>query len=100
MHGWSGQNNTIRFGGAVALPGVVLAAGEYKFELVAAHPDLVRVTGASDGHAYYLGFTNSVERPRALDNRTIVLGEAPAGTPPPIATWFPSDGGRGHAFIY
>jgi hypothetical protein len=100
VHGWSGQNNTIKFGGAVALPGVLLPAGEYKFTMIEGNPDVVRVTRASDNKAYYLGFTNKVERPRSLGNRVIVLGEADAGTPPPIATWFPSDGGTGHAFIY
>jgi len=100
VHGWSGQNNTIRFGASVSLPGVVLPAGEYKFTMVEGNAAIVRVTRASDNKAYYLGFTNDAPRPRSLGNRAIVLGEAEAGTPPPIATWFPVEGGNGHSFIY
>jgi hypothetical protein len=101
VYGWSGQTNTIRFGGAVALPGVVLPAGEYRFTMLASSTgDLVRVTRASDNRAYYLGFTTSVLRPQSLGDRTIVLGESHAGTAPPIAVWFPVEGGNGHAFIY
>ena len=101
VHAWSGQRNTIRFGGAVALPGVGLPAGEYSFEVVrTASADVVRVSRANDNHAYYMGFTNRVNRPRALGDHAIVLGEAPAGSPQPIRVWYPTDGGDGHEFVY
>ncbi len=101
-HGWEGQKNTIRFGGAVTLPGVVLPAGEYQFEVmrVASEGMVVRVTRTSDRRPYFLGFTQNVERPRSLGDRTIVLGEASAGSPPPIRAWYPIDGDKGHEFIY
>lgn len=101
VHAWSGQRNTIRFSGAVALPGVLLPAGEYSFEVLpAAGADVVRVSGAADNHAYFLGFTNRVNRPRSLGQHVIVLGEAAAGSPQPIRVWYPTDGGDGHEFLY
>jgi hypothetical protein len=101
VHGWSGQQNTLTFSGAVKLPGVVLPAGSYRFEVVGGIPDVVRVTSADGRLPYYMGFTRTVNRPRNLQrDRAIVLGEGPAGTPPPISIWFPTDGGSGHQFIY
>ena len=67
------------------------------------HPQdgIVRVTTADTHRPYYMGFTRTVSRPRSLArDRAIVLGEAPAGAPRPIAAWFPTDGGDGHEFIY
>ena len=101
VHGWSGQQNTLTFSGAVALPGVVLPAGSYRFQVMQGTPDIVRVTSSDGRQPYYMGFTRTVKRPRNLDpKRAIVLGEAPAGTPSPISIWFPTDGGDGHQFVY
>ena len=101
VHGWTGQRNTLKFSGAVALPGVVLPAGEYRFQIAeAGSADIVRVTSADGRQPYYMGFTRTVRRPAKLGNRVIVLGESPAGTPPPIAIWFPTDGDNGHEFVY
>jgi hypothetical protein len=101
VHGWSGQQNTLSFSGAVKLPGVVLPAGSYRFQVVEGNPQIVRVTSADGRLPYYMGFTRSVMRPHNLQrDRAIVLGEAPAGSPPPISIWFPTDGGNGHEFVY
>jgi hypothetical protein len=80
-----------------ALPGVVLPAGKYAFEVVEGHADLVRVTDRATNRVLYLGFTDVIRRPaRATD--PLRLGEAPAGRPVPIAAWFPIGSSRGHAF--
>ena len=101
VHGWSGQQNTLTFSGAVKLPGVVLPAGSYRFQVMEGIPDVVRVTSADGRLPYYMGFTRNVNRPHNLKrDRAIVLGEASAGSPPPISIWFPTDGGNGHEFIY
>ena len=102
LHAWTGQRNTLRFSGSVALPGVVLPAGEYRFQVMeAASADIVRVTSADGRQPYYMGFTRTIPRPHDLQKgRAIVLGEASAGTPPPISIWFPTDGGDGHQFVY
>src|SRR5215218_10193537 len=97
VHGWVGQRNTLKFGGSVALPGVTLAAGEYQFEIVTGGSGEVVLVRDRSGDPKYMGFTRTVDRPNKMSPRTvIILGEAPAGTPPPIKTWFPSDGGNGH----
>ena len=102
VHGWTGQQNTLSFSGAVKLPGVVLPAGSYRFQVMdAGSADIVRVTSADGRLPYYMGFTRTVNRPRNLGrDRAIVLGEATAGSPPPISIWFPTDGGNGHEFVY
>jgi len=102
VHGWTGQQNTLKFSGAVALPGVVLPAGSYRFQVMeGGSADIVRVTSDDGRKPYFMGFTRTVKRPYSHDrNRAIVLGEAAAGTPPPVAIWFPSDGDNGHEFIY
>ena len=102
VHGWTGQQNTLKFGGAVALPGVVLPAGTYRFKVIeGGGGDIVRVTSEDGRQPYFMGFTRKVMRPYSHNpNRAIVLGEAAAGTPPPIAIWFPTDGDNGHEFIY
>jgi hypothetical protein len=102
-HAWIGQRNTLKFSGSVAVPGAVLPAGSYTFEVVTSggSADVVRIASTDGRRNYFMGFTRTVERPRNLpENQAIVLGEAKAGTPPPIAGWYPVDGDHGHEFIY
>jgi hypothetical protein len=102
---WSSpRTNLLTFSGAVSLPGVILPAGTYVFEVIApgggGGGDVVRVS-SQQGRHYFMGFTQRIERPR--DRRTVPLatfGEAPAGMPPPIAAWYPIDSSRGHRFVY
>jgi hypothetical protein len=100
---WSNPRaNHLTFNGAVALPGVRLPAGTYVFEVMVpgGARQVVRVSG-TDGHHYFMGFTQTVERPRGARTAPIVtLGEAPAGTPPPVSTWYPIGSAHGHRFLY
>jgi hypothetical protein len=94
--------NYLTFNGTVALPGVLLPAGTYVFEVVepGAAGDVVSVS-SREGRHYFMAFTRFVSRPpRLRRSQTIGFGEAPAGTPPPIAVWYPLDSSRGHEFIY
>jgi hypothetical protein len=94
--------NYLTFSAPVALPGITLPAGTYRFELaVPGSYDVVRVMSGDSGHLYLTAFTKRVERPRGLpDNRQIVFQDAPARTAPPIKTWFPIGQSIGHEFIY
>jgi hypothetical protein len=98
----SSQINILTFNQPVKLPGVVLPAGTYRFELAPAgtHQDIVKVSSRS-GMPYYLGFTRVVERPTTLPkNMMIQFGETTGGVPPPIAVWYPTHTPSGHAFVY
>src|SRR5256714_14647644 len=93
----------LTFNRAVALPGVVLAAGTYVFELATPNGDhsLVRVSSRDRKKIFLTAFTTGVERPFNMpDDQLITFGEAPASGPPPIAAWYPYGSGTGREFIY
>jgi hypothetical protein len=98
-----GLGDRLTFSGPVALPGVVLPAGSYTFEV--ANPwsshTVVRVTRRDTGRVYFAGFTQMIPRPVDLPaDQFIRLGEAPRGQPVPITIWYPSGRSQGHRFIY
>jgi len=95
--------NHVTFSGAVALPGRVIPAGTYTFEI--ANPnsgaDIVRVLSRDGSRSYFLGFTRAVNRPQSLPREQVVsLGESALGTPPPITVWWPENESTGRQFIY
>jgi hypothetical protein len=99
----SGHTNYLTFSRAVALPGVELAAGTYIFEAPssAMSPSVVRVTSRDRRTVYLTAFTLDVRRPRGDNGKLLVsLGEAPAGSAPPVAAWFPIGEDLGHQFVY
>ncbi|SRR5216683_846757 len=100
---WSGgaEPNELTFSGPVALPGVVLPAGTYTFELASLNsPEIVRVRGR-DRSPIFMAYTRIVDRPEGVPpNRVVTFGEAAPGAPPPIAVWYPLDSSIGHEFIY
>ena len=91
------------FSRAVQMPGVVLPAGTYIFE-VANHEgtgDIVRVLSRDRKNVHLMKFTRFVYRAQSGDLKaTISLGESPAGNPPPVKTWYPQYETRGREFIY
>jgi len=87
----------------VQLPGVVLPAGNYLFEIVNPWTDSNVVLVASRDHSkvYAVRLTNRVERLHSRDMEArIVLGETPAGQPPSVKSWFPEGETTGREFIY
>jgi hypothetical protein len=103
-HVWAlGHENRLTFNKAVSLPGVVLPAGAYSFDVADAGSalNIVVVRNADRTKLFYMGFTNPVDRPKNLSkNATITLGEAPANEPAPIAVWYPTGESVGHQFRY
>jgi len=91
-----------RFSTSVALPGVVLPAGEYVFEL--ADPmtsrHVVRVRNRQRSQVYLQALTRSIKRHPDLKSGTVTLGEAASGTPRPILVWYPEADSYGYEFIY
>src|SRR5262245_11626673 len=93
----------LTFSQAVALPNVTLRAGTYVFERADPNgsPRIVRVLSRDREIVYYTGFTNWVARPSDLRGDAVVsFGEATAGAPQPIRTWWPAGEEMGHEFIY
>jgi len=99
---WTGHENKVKFTGPVALPGVILPAGTYSFNVASevAH-NLVVVRSADHRKLFYTGFTNSISRPRNMPSAVqIAFGEEAANEVPPIAAWYEINETAGHEFIY
>ena len=93
----------LTFARPVALPGAQLMPGTYIFEFADPldAPGVVRVSSRDRSKVYLLAFTNRVPRPDGMRlDRPIAFGEAPAGSAPPIAAWFPYGEAQGRQFIY
>lgn len=102
-HAWGfSHQNRITFSQPVSLPGVSLAPGEYSFDVASPTAlDVVVVRNQRTGKVLYMGFTNTVERPRNMSrNAPIAFGEAPADAPRPISTWYEIGNTTGHQFLY
>ncbi len=87
----------------VSLPGTILPAGDYVFEI--ANPnggaDVVMVRNKVRSKLYLLALTRSVTRERShkLDP-TIVLGEANRSEPRRITAWYADGDTTGREFLY
>ena len=100
-HASYGHLNTLTFSKPVALPGVVLSAGSYSFDVASATAlDVVVVRNSKSGKVLYMGFANTITRPRAMANAPIAFGEAPANEARPIAAWYEIGSTMGHQFRY
>ena len=87
----------------VQLPGVVLPAGNYLFQIVNSWTEgnAVLVASRDRSKVHVVLLTNRIERPRSNDMQSrIVLGEVPAGQPPTVKSWFPEGETTGRSFIY
>jgi len=102
-HAWGyNHENKLTFSGPVALPGIVLPAGSYSFDVASPTAlDVVVVRNAQSGKTLYMGFTRTVTRPRAVSKNTpIAFGEVTANQPRPIAAWYEIGEDLGHEFLY
>ena len=97
------HENNLTFNRPVALPGVVLPAGSYNFDVASPTAlDVVVVRNKARTKVFYMGFTGTVERPASMSKTApaIALGEASADEPPPIAVWYESGRSIGESFRY
>jgi hypothetical protein len=93
------HQNKLTFSRAVALPGIVLPAGSYTFDLASDTADVVVVRNRTK--VFYMGFTNQVLRPTWMPSGGLVMiGEASANEPAPITAWYEIGGTIGHEFRY
>jgi len=90
------------FSGPVELPGMVLPAGTYKFEL--ADPDatrrVVRISDKEGGkiHGIFLSIPDQKLEPS--DKPLVMFKEAPAGAPEALKAWFYPGETTGYEFVY
>jgi hypothetical protein len=97
------HTNYITFSRGVALPGVELAAGTYIFETPtnSMSNSIVRVSSRDRRKVFLTAYTREVQRPKSDNGKLLVtLGEASAGSAPPVSAWFPIGEAVGHQFIY
>jgi hypothetical protein len=90
------------FSQSVALPQVTLPAGRYLFRLADSQTNrsVVQIYSADGQRLHGMMMTMPTERPTASDNAEIRFMETPAGTPPPVRSyWYPGMT-RGWEFIY
>lgn len=103
-HAWGVSHlNNLTFNRPVALPGIVLPAGAYTFDLAGSTSslDIVVVRDKARSKVYYMGFTNTVRRPAGMaKTAAITFGEASANQPAPIAAWYEIGDSLGHEFLY
>jgi len=102
-HAWGfNHENKLNFTRPVALPGIVLPAGTYSFDVASPTAlDVVVVRNANRDKVYYMGFTRTVSRPKHIPAKmAVAFGEAAANEPPPIAAWYEIGDTTGHEFIY
>jgi len=93
----------LTFSEPVALPGVTLEPGEYSFELAVptTAANVVSVRNKARTKAYFMGFTQRIDRPRGMgDGGAVSFGEAPHGQARPIVAWYPPDSDNGLKFLY
>jgi hypothetical protein len=93
----------LTFSGPVRLPGVILQAGAYSFEIadLAGNSNVVVVRNRARTQLFYMGMTERIGRPLAKNGHSsVVFGEAQRGQVTPITVWYPPDGEDGRQFIY
>jgi hypothetical protein len=97
---WGAHRELLTFSAPIALPGVVLAAGTYLFEIPSegASHTLVRVSSRDGRHIYVTQFTLEVRAPAHAPK--VTFREAARGSAAPIDTWYPLGDEMGRRFVY
>ena len=98
----SNQANKVTFSQPVQIPGCVLLAGTYWFELpqdISEHY-LVRIYSADRSVLYATLFASNYERATATDRTVFGLAERGSAQPQAIVTWFYPGETTGHRFLY
>jgi len=95
------KRTILTFSQAVEVPGKVLPAGTYVFQL-ADSPSSRHIVQVFDQRGRILAtmLTLPTDRPTATDDTRITFEEQPAGTPSPVKKWFYPGELGGEEFIY
>jgi len=99
---WSDVNHReyLTFSGPVSLPGVVLPAGTYIFEVpTPSFSHTIVSVRSRDGRTVYLTqFTRDVDR--RAPGQPVTFRETARGQAPAIDAWYPMSGEQGRQFVY
>ena len=77
----------LTFSAPVRVPGATLPAGTYTFKRIV--PGVIQVLSKDHRTVYAMFMTMPRLRADRTTKQEVVFGEAPAGEPPPVETWFP-----------
>jgi len=90
------------FSAPVEMPGIVLPAGSYKFEL--ADPDssrrVVRISDKEGGKVHGIFMSIPDQKLTPSDKPIVMFREAPAGAPEAVKAWFYPGEATGYEFVY
>jgi hypothetical protein len=98
----SDQATTITFSQPIQVPGQVLAAGTYVFELAGqgAEPNLVQIFSADRSVLYGTYLTIATDRREPTDHTSVTLAEPESGGTPVLLKWFYPGRDTGNEFVY
>ena len=98
----SDEATLMSFSAPVQIPGQVLPAGTYLFELAdhGSEPNVVQVFSSDRAKLYGTFQTISTERPDPADDTTVTLAEPEAGGTPIPVKWFYPGRDIGNEFLY
>jgi hypothetical protein len=100
---WSDADHReyLTFSAAVAIPGAVLPAGTYIFEVPSpSFSNTIVSVRSRDGRKVYLTqFTRVVNKPADAAPH-VTFHESARGQAPKVDVWYPMNGDRGRQFVY
>jgi hypothetical protein len=98
----SDQATTLTFSQSVQIPGRVLPAGTYLFELAdhGAELNVVQIFNSDHSVLYGTYPTIATERQGATDHTSVTLAEPEAGGTPVLVKWFYPGRDIGNEFVY
>lgn len=96
------QETIFTFNEPVQVPGAVLPAGTYRFELLnpESQQGVVQIFNADRTHLLATVQTISAERMEPTGDTAITLAEPEAGRPDALVKWFYPGNDIGHEFVY
>jgi hypothetical protein len=98
----SDEATTMSFSQPIQIPGKVLPAGTYLFELAnhGDEPNIVQVFSSDRTILYGTFLTNSTQRQEPAGDTTVTLAEPESGATPVLVKWFYPGREIGNEFVY
>jgi len=98
----SDEATTMSFSQPIQIPGKVLPAGTYLFELAGhgVEPNIVQVFSSDRTVLYGTFLTNSTQRQEPASDTTVTLAEPESGATPVLVKWFYPGREIGNEFVY